>query len=347
MSLESSNALESTFDILKKAGVTDDVAFHTSKGLWTSSMKGVDSHGLRLLPHYIQSCISGRITKSPNYIFNDSNSSTSSLDADHTFGHAAGVKAMNKAIQLAKNSGIGAVSVFNSSHCGALSFFSEIACENNMIGLAFTHATPKVQAHNSREVFLGTNPICFAAPMKSEGPFCYDSASTSFTFNKIRQFRDLNKTLPEGIATSQTGELTTDPHLAMQLLPIGGHKGFGLAMIVDILCGLLSSMPVGNDVSEMFGNDLGSKRFLGQFYMAIDIRNFVDPEIFKERLQDTARKVRKLTPMNGETEVMIPGDPEKKSWEKRNKEGIPIPNKIFDELNELSKKLKSKTFSTA
>ena len=158
MFLKASTALESTLDILEKVGVSNEVAIPTSKGLWSSSMKGVDSHGLRLLPHYLHSCISGRINKSPNFTFNDTNASTSSLDADHTFGHAAGVKAMNKAIQMAQNCGIGAVSVFNSSHCGALSFFSEIACEHNMIGLAFTHATPKVQAHNSRNVFFGTNP---------------------------------------------------------------------------------------------------------------------------------------------------------------------------------------------
>ena len=133
----------------------------------------------------------------------------------------------------------------------------------------------------------------------------------------------------------------------MQLLPIGGHKGFGLSMIVDILCALLSSMPAGNDVSEMFGNDLSSKRYLGQFYMAIDIRSFIDPEIFKERLQDTARKIRELEPIKSSNIVMIPGDPEKKSWHKRNKSGIPLPKKIFDELSGLCKEFKSKTFQLA
>jgi ureidoglycolate dehydrogenase (NAD+) len=344
ISIEPTQAKLATRELLISAGCNKSVAERTSTGLWSTSMKGIDSHGLRHLPHYIKVLETKRINGNPKFNFIETGVSTGKLDADHSFGHAAGVEAMKESIRLAHNSGIGAVSVGNSSHCGALSYFAELACNQDMIGLAFTHATPKVQTFNSKKVFFGTNPICFAAPMLSEGPFCFDSAPTLFTFNKIRLYKDLGIHLPEGVAADGDGNETHDPQKAMQLLPIGQHKGFGLSMIVDILCALLSSMPSGNNVSEMFGKDLSTKRFLGQFFIALKIEHFTDPKEFKERLQESAESIRNLEPASTDKKVMLPGDPEKDSWQKRTIEGIPLPETIIKEIQSYQKKYRTQEY---
>ncbi|HSQ42459.1 MAG TPA: Ldh family oxidoreductase, partial [Fibrobacteraceae bacterium] len=180
--IEPQSALPLAIQILEKGGATQSVASTTGTGLWQTSMRGVDSHGLRLLPHYLAGLRGGRINGEPHFRLKKVRLSAGVLDADHAFGHAAGTEAMHHAIDFARATGVGAVSVKNSSHCGALAYFAQQACEQGMIGLAFTHASPKVQSFNARSVFFGTNPFCFCAPMADEGPYCFDSAPSIITF---------------------------------------------------------------------------------------------------------------------------------------------------------------------
>jgi len=323
-------------EVFLKTAVREDVAEQTARGLWMTSLRGVDTHGVRLVPHYVLGVQEGRINPHPKMDFKQTSMSTGLLDADHTFGHAGGIVAMHKAIELAHNTGSGFVAVKNSSHCGAMAYFALEACKSDMIGLAFTHATSKVRTSGSSQPFFGTNPICFTAPMKSEGPFCFDSAPTRITSNRINQHREDNAVLPQGCAADGNGHETRDPHLAEQLLPIGDYKGYGWAMMVDILCGLLTGMPVGSDISKMFVDPMSQKRLLGQFYGAIRIDTFEEPNRFKQRLQDMADTIRMLPRIDPEVQVQVPGDPEKRCEQERRESGIPVKEFDLVQFNKLA-----------
>lgn len=327
-------------NILVKLDVDLDVASRTAEGLVDASLRGVDSHGIRLLFHYINGLNSGRLNPIPKYKFEKTSASTGILDADHTFGHAAGMEAMKYATKLAEDSGSGHVAVKNSSHCGALAYFALEACKKDMIGVAYTHATSRVKSPNGTREFFGNNPICFTAPMLEEEPFCYDGANSIITFNEVRRCKDLGLELPYGVVADKDGNITINPNDAEQLIAIGDYKGFGLSMVVDIFCGLLTGMPVGRDVSKMFGDDdvLKQKRYLGQFYSAYRIDTFVDKDTFKSRLQDLANSLRSEPSLSKSVGVMVPGDPEKENKKERSDKGIPIPEEDFTKFQELAEK---------
>lgn len=321
------------------AGVEESSAKLTAAGLWQASLRGVDSHGLRLIPHYLKALQGGRIDPHPDFRFEQTSPSTGRLDADHGFGHAAGIRAMHHAIDLAREAGSGHVAVRNSSHCGAMAYFAFEACKEDMIGTAYTHATPKMRTPNATTKFFGTNPICLAAPMASEGPFCYDGSTTQMSANKIRVYGEHGLELPPLCGADEQGNETRVPGEVVQLLPIGDYKGFGIAMIVDILCGLLSGMPVGDSISDMFNDPLSQKRLLGQFYGALRIDVFEDPDRFKARLQDLAERIRRQPRRDPDTPVQVPGDPEKAFQADREADGIPITEKDLAQLKSVAMEL--------
>jgi ureidoglycolate dehydrogenase (NAD+) len=326
--------------VFLEAGVEESSATPTARGLWLASLRGVDSHGLRLVPHYLAAVQGGRINPHPSFSFERTSPSTGRLDADHGFGHAAGIRAMHHAIGLAGDAGSGQVSVRNSSHCGSMAYFAFEACKHDMIGTAYTHGTPKMRTPNATTKFLGTNPVCLAAPMASEGPFCYDGSTTLMSANKIRVYGDRGLELPPLCGADEQGNETNVPDEVVQLLPIGDYKGFGLAMIVDILCGLLSGMPAGEDVSDMFNDPFSQKRLLGQFYGALRIDVFEDPDRFKARLQDLAERIRRQPQRDPNTPVQVAGDPEKAFQADREANGIPIPEKDLAQLESIAEELR-------
>jgi ureidoglycolate dehydrogenase (NAD+) len=331
-------------ETFKSLCVNEKIAELVAEGLINTSLRGIDTHGIRLLPHYVKAIELGRLNPKPDIKFNETSKSTGILDADHTLGYAAGVLAMERAIELAESSGAGFVSVKNSSHCGALAYPSLKASEKDMLGLGFTHATSRMKSPGSNKEFFGTNPLCFTAPMEEEEPFCFDSSPTLIPFHKIFHYRESNETLPIGSAADIKGIETLDPHEAIQLLPIGDYKGFGWSMMVDILSGILSGMPVGKDISQMYG-DLSQKRYLGHFFGCIRIDVFQPLEKFKSRLQNLAEEVRNQTKKDSKAKNMIPGDPEKLCMKDRITNGIPITSSDLLNLNKIGLKYINTNFA--
>lgn len=322
--------LETVRKALAKVDVRQDVAEHVAQGLVWTSLRGIDSHGVRLLPHYVEAVKKGRITPAPDTRFTQQAPAAGLLDADHTFGHFAGMQAMHKAMDLAQENGIAAVAVANSSHCGAMSWFCFEAAKRDMLGLAFTHATPRVQTPGSNRSYFGNNPVCLVAPMEKEEPFCFDAATSAITFNKVKSLAAAGLPVAPGLVSDAEGRETTDPSQAQQLQPIGGYKGFGLSMMADILCALLSGMPFGGHVSKMYGGDMSEKRRLGHFFCALNIAAFQDPVLFKRRLRDMAHEVRNEPALDPEKPVLVPGDPENAAFARRNAEGVPLPRHVYE-----------------
>lgn len=325
-------------NILLAENVLGSVAAYVSCGLVQTSLRGVDSHGIRLFPHYLRALKAGRINPRPKYQFSQTSLSTGILDADHAFGHAAGMEAVKKAIKLARASGSGHIAVKNSSHFGAAAFFALEIANNDMVGICFTHADSLMLTYNSTESFLGTNPICFAVPCAGEEPFCLDMATTMFNFNKILQLRENKLPAPLGIGADADGKETTDSKRITKLLPIGQYKGFGLALMVEILCSILTGMPYGKNITNMYKDPLEKKRFLGHFFSAIRIDCFEDTDIFKKRLHSLLMDIRNLAPRDKNVTVQVANDPEKYIFKKRSSGGIPLEQKEWDAFMEISKK---------
>lgn len=317
-------------NILLKAGVRNDVAIYVAEGLVQTSLRGVDSHGVRLLPHYLKGVEGGRINPAPKYKFEKTSLSTGTLDGDHTFGHAAGMEAVKKAIEIAKEAGTAHIAVCNSSHFGAAAYYALEIAKHDMIGMSFTNTDALVKSYGGKRAFLGNNPICFTAPCADEAPFCLDMATSIVTFNKIKQLREEKKQAPEGVGADKDGAETTDPNKITTLLPVGSYKGYGLSMMVEILCSLLTGMPYGPHIPKMFEAPMNEKRFLGHYVSAMRIDCFQEKDVFKKRLSEMIREIRNEPAFDANTPIQVAGDPEKIKTEKRKKEGIPLARNIYD-----------------
>ena len=324
--------------VLTGQGVRADVARHVADGLLQASLRGVDSHGVRLLPHYVRGLQAGRLNPDPDFQFERTAASTGILDADHTFGHAAGAEGMGRAIDLAHESGLGAVAVHNSSHFGAAAYFSLMAARQSMIGLCFTHADALVLSHGGTRPFFGTNPICFAAPCGEEEPFCLDMATSTVTWNKVLRAVDEGGSVPEGWGVDDRGQDIQDPRQISALHAIGGYKGFGLGMMVDVLCGLLTGMPFGRQISRMYADPIEEKRYLGHFFMAIKIDRFVPIDQFMSRMQEMMNEARRESPRDAATPVQVAGDPEKRIHGQRVSGGIVLSVAELEDLRGLAQK---------
>ena len=310
--------------VLKAEGVDDYSTDAVSEGLIHASLRGVDSHGIRLFKHYYSALTGGRINRCPDFSFSDVTATTATLDADHGFGHAAGLKAVEKVVELAGQAGMGAVAVRQSTHFGAASFYGLKIAANNMIGFSFTHSDPLIAPTGAKKAFLGNNPICFAAPCAGEDPVCLDMATSTITFNEVLRLRNEGKKAPLDAGFDHEGKGTRNPDDIVTLSPVGGYKGYGLSLMVEVLCALLSGAPFGPNVGHMYNDPLDKKRNLGQFFIAINIQNFLDIDAFKTRLSELVGELRQQERVNLDNPVCVAGDPEKEMTRERHKMGIPV-----------------------
>jgi len=321
--------------LLISVGIKNVIAIEVADCLIQTSLRGVDSHGIRLLPHYIRVARAGRINKIPNCKFKKTSPTTGIYDADHTYGHAAASFAMKEAIDLAENSGSGFVVVRNSTHFSASAYYALQASEQDMIGISCTNTSSMMVPTRGKKPYLGTNAITFSFPCEGEGPVCLDMATTQIAWNWVLKAKEEGKKLNSPWGINEQGDTTDDPNETIGLLPAGLHKGYGLGLVVEILCGILSNQTYGPHVSSMFDGDLSNKRYLSHFVGAIKISNFIDIKLFKTLLKNMITELRNEPPIDTNRPILVAGDPEKISEKKRLKTGIPIDDIIVDEINEI------------
>ncbi len=337
ITLEASVLADEMMKAFLTAGLNPESASHVVSSVIQTSLRGVDSHGINLFPHYYATVNGGRVNKAPQIAIKKTAVSSILVDADNAFGHHSGAVAMDKAIETAAETGIAAASVANSSHFGAAAYFGLRAAEAGMIGFAFTMADALVKAFGSTGKFFGTNPICFTAPLKDEGPFCLDMATSLVSWNKIKNYRKEDKTIPAHWAFDESGQSVTDPHQATCLNPIGEYKGYGLGAMIDILCAFLAGGPLSHELAPMFNTPLDLHRQVSHFFMAIDIKKFQPLDAFRDRLQGMVARMRALPPDREGTKPMAAGDPEKICFEQRSRDGIPITETVFNDFLAISK----------
>ena len=325
-----------TKKILYKVGLDNFSNNSVTDGLCEASLRGVDSHGIRLLPFYIKSAKNLRKNPKPKYTFKKKYPAFGVLNADNAFGLAAGNKAVSYAMKMSDKYGIGAVSVINSTHPGALASIALKAAKKNYICWAFTHADSLLLSYGGKRPFFGTNPICVAVPRKNEEPYCLDMSTSNYSWNKLIGHRENNIKLKKNIAANKEGKETLNPHLAKSLFPLGGYKGYGLASLIEILCGIYTGMNFAREIPPMFTSDIKKKRKLGQFYFIMKTDACISQNLFFKRMSTLKKQIKK-EPNKKNHKILLPNDKEILTAKKRFKFGIPLDNKTFSDLMKLSK----------
>jgi ureidoglycolate dehydrogenase (NAD+) len=320
-----------TSGCLEKLGLEAADARLVADTLVIANLRGVDSHGVVRLPHYAARLRNGTVKPRPKITVERTGASTAQVEGDAGMGQLVALRAMTEAISLAGTSGVGAVVARNSSHCGACAYFVEVAVKRGMIGLALTHTDPIMVPPGMKKIFLGSNPIAFGAPAASGPPVIVDMSTTHAAWGKVLVARQEGKPIPLDWAVDAEGRPTADASKAVGLAPTGAHKGYALAMMVEILCAHLAGVPFGLHVTQMYG-ELDKPRNLGHFMLAIDPARFTDAEMFKKQISLLLGEVHAQN-------AMAPGEPERISSQRREKDGIPLGSSTLDELNALGKEL--------
>jgi LDH2 family malate/lactate/ureidoglycolate dehydrogenase len=304
-------------------GASSDAA--TSAMLHASRL-GVDSHGFRLLPHYVAVLEAGRVKGAPELRFQTGSGAVAVLDAGHAQGARAAYAAMEHAIGLAGRFGIGAVAIRNSSHFGAAGAYALAAAEAGYIGFATCNSDSFVRLHDGAERFHGTNPLAFAVPTGEGRPWLLDMATSAIPYNRVLLYRGLGRELPPETASDGDGRETREPSAVEMLAPLGaafGFKGAALAGVAEIFSAVLTGMRLSPEILPMGGPDLSTPREMGAFVMALNPSAFIDPEAFRAGMARYLSGLRCSRPTEGGT-VMAPGDREWAEAERREREGIPI-----------------------
>jgi len=316
---------------------SSEIAESVVYGLVETSLDGVDTHGIRLLPAYAKAGLEGRANLNPKIKIEDTASATTVLDGDKTYGMYSTRVGMSHALELAGQHGIAAVAIRNSFHFGAAGLYVLPAAHAGFLGFCFTNSSASVVPTGGKTPMLGTNPIAFGAPCEGEEPFRLDMATSQTTWNNVLLHRATGLPLEPGWAVDTDGKPTTDPHLARTLVSAGGYKGYGLGLMVDILSGLLTGMDFGPHVAGLYPKGKQEHLGLGHFLIAINISSFVPLTVFAPRMKEMLDGLRSTQPVNEAMPVLVPNDPQKATRAERLRDGVPIPMAVVDDLRTLAK----------
>jgi LDH2 family malate/lactate/ureidoglycolate dehydrogenase len=322
---------------LAAEGVDEEGAAATTMALMHASRLGVDSHGARLIKHYCKVLRGGRVNAHAVVSCHRTGPATAMVDGDNGLGHLTSYRAVSVAIEIARESGIGAVGATRSSHFGAAGAYALAIAEAGMIGFATTNTDSIVGLFEGTKPFHGTNPLAFAAPVKGDKPWLFDMATSSIPLNRVLLYRSLGKELPEGVAADENGAPTRDPGVAQMLLPLGGEgfgfKGAGLAGVATLLSAVLTGTTLDPDFIPMVNTDnISTPRNMGHFFLAIDPARFAGANVFAAGMRAYLDSLRKVPAADG-GKVMAPGDREWGVEAQRLRDGIPIDSETAAFLN--------------
>jgi len=315
--------------------------------LW-SNLRGVDSHGVLRIPWYVGNVDRGIMNPKPNIRVVKETPATLVVEADQAFGPVVTVFTMNKVMEKAKKTGIGWGFICNTTHQGAMGYYSQMAAKNDMAGIVFVCGPPNMAPFGAKVAGICNNPITIAVPAKKHRVLCLDMATSVAARGKIWLAVDKGIPIPEGWAIDKDGKPTTDPTQAAVFLPVGGPKGSGLSLMFECI----SSVVVGNALLEpklMEKKDETTRPaakgahpdhmprpIQNSVVAAIDIGQFTDVESYKEHIDNLIDGIKALPRADGFKEILVPGEPEEKTFDDRVKNGIPLPEGTIRNLKEVA-----------
>jgi LDH2 family malate/lactate/ureidoglycolate dehydrogenase len=316
-------------------GVESEASATTASALVEAECQGLASHGVLMLPMYIERIRAGSVsTKTKARIVHDKNT-VAVLDAENSLGQASASQAMAMAVERAKKYGLGAVAVKNAFHFGAASRYAIAATQLGCIGIAMCNTRPLMPAPGGAQRVVGNNPLAIGLPVQSGAPVVLDMALSEAAMGKIRVADAAGLDIPLGWATDHQGVPTTSPAEAIKgmLLPAGGAKGFGLAFVIDLICGGLSTGGWGDQVTHLFG-DRGVSYNSAHFFLAIDVEHFRPLLDFEQEISTAAEFVRNSSKASGTQRLYTPGE---RKWQRAqdNDGTITIPAGVASSLRQL------------
>jgi ureidoglycolate dehydrogenase (NAD+) len=325
-------------DLLAAAGLQDGAAAAVADSLVDASLRGVDSHGVARTTVYVDRLRAGGITADPHPKVLRREGAMALVHGDDGPGQVAGIFATDLSIELAREFGVGAVAVRRSSHYGAAAYYTRRAAAAGLVGMSSTNSDPLVIPYGGMGRALGTNPISLAAPLPGGGIFDLDMASSQVAINKIYNARDEGRAIPEGWGVDEQGRSTTDPALVHSGVPLGGYKGYALAVLVEILCGILPGAGITHGVGALYG-DPAAAQDVGHFHLAMDPERTVGRDRFATLLAGLLEELVRVPVAPGHDEVLAPGDPEKRARAERSRDGIPLEPALLASLEAKSAEL--------
>jgi LDH2 family malate/lactate/ureidoglycolate dehydrogenase len=321
---------------LEAAGLEAEGAATVAQTLIDASLRGVDSHGIARTVVYAERLRAGTLNPRPRPRVERRDGALALLDGDRGPGQIAALAALDLTVELAREHGVGAVAVRRSSHFGAAGWYTVRAARQGLVALATCNSDPLVVPFGGSRPALGTNPIAIAAPTP-DGVWTLDMATSQVAWNKIVNARIEGRTLPEGWAVDPQGLPTTDAEVAIGGLPLGGYKGYGLAVMVEVLSAVFSGAGVQADSGRLFVTD--EPQDVGHFFLALDPERTVGRDAFAATLAGLLTALRANPPAAGFDEVLVPGDPEDRAARERTEMGVPLPDGLWAQMEVLSGQL--------
>jgi L-2-hydroxycarboxylate dehydrogenase (NAD+) len=327
--------------VLASVGIPAEDATQVAALMAEADARGGNAHGVFRLPQYVDQIQSGGINARPNIQILSDRTSAALIDGDNALGHLVMKRATDLAIDKARRCGIAWVGTQHSNHAGPAQLYPRMAAEQDMIGLYFCVGnTNLVPPWGGTEVLLSTNPIAIAVPALKYPSIVLDMATTNTAFGKVRLKAQRNEPMPEGWMIDRQGQPLTDPKRASEgfLVPIGGPKGYGLALMIGLLAGTLNGAAFGRDVVD-YTMDTKTPSNTGQVILAVDIATFGDVQAFKQKVDNMWEVIKSSPTLPGVDEVRLPGERTAQLYHERMTHGVPVGAELRKVLDELADRL--------
>lgn len=325
--------------LFSNAGVPDHYAHIVAESLVQADLRGVDSHGVVRAKIYLERLEAGMVNPHADIEIVNQTEAMALVDGHNNYGAVIGSKALDLSLQNAKQYGASIVGVKNSNHFGTCAYYALKAIRQDCVLLVMSNASQTMPPTGGIRPFIGTNPLAVGVPSGDELPFILDMATSVVARGKIIVSAQKNEPIPQGWAVDKHGNPTTDPHEALvgSVLPVGGAKGYGLSMFIDILSGVLTGAGFGQYVNNMYEN-WEQPQNVGHLFITVDINRFMPIDLFKVRMDTYIRELKAEPKAPGVTEILIPGEIEHRLTLERTSNGIKLPSALIQELKALGDK---------
>jgi len=329
-------------DAFAAAGLPAADASRCAELMTEADLTGADGHGIFRLAQYVRRLMAGGCNAHPRIAVTKTAPATALVDGDNGMGHLVMTRAANEAVAIARENGVAWVGVRRSNHAGPAGLYAEIAAAANMVGLYAAVANANHMAvWGGSELLLGTNPLAIGVPT-GDGPMIFDMATTIVSYGTVKKYALRDMTMPEGwFVNAKTGEPITDPNRTAEglLLPVGGYKGSGLAIMLGLIGGVLNGAAFGRDVVD-FNADDDSECNTGHFICAVDIARFMPLATFTAEVDRQLASLRGSKRLPGFDAIRLPGDRRRDCRAERLRDGVPIAPALFAQLDRLAAELK-------
>lgn len=325
--------------VFERLGMSGADAGLAADALLRADLEGNESHGISRLPVYAKRIRENRIAANPAIGFEPAGA-VLKVDGGNGLGQVVAYRAMEAAVPMARQNGMAGVFIRNSNHFGTAAYFCQQACREGMALIAMTNSPPGIPPWGGKRAFFGTNPIAFGFPRRNGPPVIVDMSSSVVARGKIILADKLGEKIPLGWAIDETGTATTDPAEALRgaVLPLGGAKGYALAMAIELMCGVLSGAAFGPHVNNLY-KDGDPAANVGHSFLLLNLSGWMSMDRYFDTMDAFIEEVKGSPTAAGVDEICYPGERRSRIYTERFAEGLTVAREVADELTRLGEEL--------